>query len=58
MPSVMIYRYSPTQSRLSEHYLDLHLAQTVLPDGHERRDTILAVVEEDDPKFSQFENGY
>jgi hypothetical protein len=29
--------------------LDLHLGETVLPDGHEWRNTILAVVKEDDP---------
>lgn len=31
--------------------LDLHLLKTVLPDDDERGDTVLAVVEEDNPKF-------
>lgn len=30
-------------------FLDLLLLETVLPDGHERRDTIVAVVEQHDP---------
>jgi len=45
----------PSTNRLLDKYmslplhgLDLHLGQTVLPDGNVRSDTILAVVEEDD----------
>jgi hypothetical protein len=43
-------QHFPTPARTHAHLLrlDLHLGQTVLPDSHIGRDTVLAVVEEDD----------